>query len=226
MKDFSVSNPLLHYCQENYFDFCFKILSDLPDNLTLAYYDMRSEDFPDYFQITTDLFKKQIGILFHHKRSKPGGIHYETCTKTSHDESYDQLYVSPIYPEFEVPSLIDFLNREIHPEHDELRFKLLKWTINEESLEPYDLSRIPKEYLLDVLTLVFMTSHGFITVPEADLILFTIKRVELGLVPVELEPPEVVNDRAARISFLFTKIATMMQRSMEVTGFKNSLMVK
>lgn len=198
----------------------------MPDNLTLVYYDMRSTDFPDYFEITMDLFRRQAGILMHHKRNKPGGVHLETCTKKSHGEKYDQIYVSPIYPEIEVPALIELLNRDAYPEHDDLRFMLLKFTINEDFLRPHDLSGIPKKYLLDILSLVFMVTHGFINVEEADLILFTIKQVELGQVPDDLQPPSVVNERAFRISFLFGKISLFLQRSMEVTGFKNSLMVR
>ena len=71
-----------------------------------------------------------------------------------------------------------------------------------------------------------MVTHGFVKVEEADLILFTIKQVELGQIPEDLQPPTVVNERAFRISFLFGKIALFLQRSMEVTGFKNSLMVR
>lgn len=198
----------------------------MPDNLTLVYYDLRSTDFPDYLELTMDLFRKQAGILMHHKKSKPGGVHLETCTKKSHEEKYDQLYVSPIYPEIEVPPLIKLLNRDAHPEHDELRFKLLKFTINEDFLKPHDLSVIPKKYLLDVLTLVFMVTNGFIKVVEADLILFTIKQVENDQIPDDLQPPTILNERAFRISFLFGKIALFLQRSMEVTGFKNSLMVR
>ena len=98
----------------------------MPDKLTLVYYDMRSTDFPDYFEITMDLFRRQTGILMHHKRNKPGGVHLETCTKKKHGSKYEQIYVSPIYPAIEVPTLIELLNRDVHPEHDELRFNLLE----------------------------------------------------------------------------------------------------
>lgn len=186
---------------------------------------MRSQDFPNLVDIHMTLFRKQIGILLQHKRSKPGGIHQETCAKRSHSESFERSYESPIYPEILVPSLIELLDRENHAEHDSLRFKLLKWSINEDDRRDRGLEKIPKKYFLDVLTLMFLRRKGFISVVEADLILFTVKNVELGLIPDIIKPPDVVNERAFRISFLYTKTAVSIERSLEITGLKDSMMV-
>lgn len=167
------------------------------------------EYFPGSQEISLGLLLKPLGILLQHNRmNEMQGEHYE-----------------PIYPDAEVPPLLEFLDREKHPEHDELRFKLLKWTISEEILAPHDLSLIPENYLIHILTLVFMTAHRFITVPEADLILWTIRQVELELVPAELEPPLVLDSRAFRISIKFNELAKHQLRSLQVTGLANSKMV-
>lgn len=200
-------------------------MNEISDCITLFYYDMRCADFPNYHEIQMTFFKKQIGILFQHKRSKPGGIYQEIWSKRSHDECYEQFYESPTYPEVQVPPLIEFLNKQDYPEHDALRWTLLEWTISDDSLGVAGLREIPKNYFLDVFTLVFLTRNGFITVLEADLILFTIKNVEQGLIPADIQPPEVLNERAFRIAFLFLAIAIVLQKSIEVTGLKDSMTV-
>lgn len=117
------------------------------------------------------------------------------------------------------------LDRDEHPEHDELRFQLLKWTINEELLRSHDLSLIPKHRLIHVLTLAFMATNGFITSPEADLILYTIKQVELGEVPYVLKPPRCIDSHAFRISLLFSKMTPYLMGSLQVTGLIDNFMV-
>jgi hypothetical protein len=160
--------------------------------------------------------------LLQHKREK---IWYEICTKKDHQVGYQKFHVEPMYPKDEVPPLLEFLNREEYPEHDELRFKLLKWMIDEQKLENQDLSEIPTKYFLDILVLFCLKRNGFITTTEADLILLTIKHVELNLIPQNLQPPPVVNYRAFRISFLFTTFYKSLERSLEVTGLKGSITV-
>jgi hypothetical protein len=131
----------------------------------------------------------------------------------------------PQYPKDEVPPLLEFLNRADFPEHDELRFKLLKWMIDERKLKDVDLSVIPKNYFLDVIVLTWMTRFGFITTTEADFFLLTIKRVETKNIPVNLQPPTVLNKRAFLIAHLFPWFHRTIRRCLEVTGLKKSMKV-
>jgi hypothetical protein len=212
----------LQFCRESYFDFSFSTLQQLPKNFTLHYYDLRLKDCPNLFTVASELFRKQIGILLQHKNEK---ICYEICTKKKHSESYQQFRVDPIYPNERVPPLLEFLTRDDHPEHDNLRFKLLKWMIDEQKLKSHDLSTIPTNYFLDILVLVWLTRNDFITTIEADLILLAIKHVELDLLPQNLEAPPIVHPRAFRVSFLFTKFHMTLERSLEVIGLKGSMTV-
>lgn len=163
------------------------------------------EYFPNNNNALVGVVKKNYGVLFQHKRS---------------DEVYEESY-EPIYPDATVPPLMELLNRDEHPEHDMMRFKLLKWMINEELLGPHDLDVIPKKYLMHLITLVFMTTHSFITVPEADLILFTIRQVDLDLVPIDLKDPEIIDPRAYRISLQFNRLAPYMIHSFSYSGLTN-----
>lgn len=193
----------------------------MPKNVTLDYYDLRSQG-TNMFDAVNQMFQKQIGILLQHKKEK---IWYEIWAKKNHQTGYQKFHVEPKYPKDEVPSLLEFLNRKKYPNHDKLRFKLLKWMVDEQTLKNQDLSTIPTKYFLDVLVLLWLKRNEFITIVEADLILLTIKQVELKQVPKNLETPAVVNPRAFCVAFLFTKFHKSLERSLEVTGLKGSMTV-
>lgn len=218
MPDFRATDPLLHFCRENSFNFTFSTLQRFPKNFSLDYYDLRPEEFSNIFDVVTHLFRKQIGILLKHKQQK---ISYEIGAKRTHEESFSKFLVEPIYPEDELPPLLELLNRSDFPKHDKLRFKLLKWTIDEEKLKKVDLSAIPKKYFQDVITLTWLTFNGLINTIEADLILLSIKHVELDLVPENIQLPQIVHHRAFRIAFMFTKFHNALSRSFQASGLKS-----
>lgn len=194
-------------------------------NVSLVYNDFRKTDFPNLFDNLTSSFARQIGVVLQHQRKKPGGIHFTYNTKKSHDDSYTKHYVSPVYPDDEVPPMIEFLNQSEHPEHDESRFKFLKWIINDETLQDIDLSTIPKKYLLDVLVLTYMVRQGFLSTVEADLILYTVQQVENNEIPIDITAPEIVTDRAFRIPFLFTCFYKVYEHSLQAVGLFDSMAV-
>jgi hypothetical protein len=193
----------------------------MPEQNVLLYVDLRM--FKYFFTIQMELFSKQIGILLQHKKDPK--ILYEIWTKKNHEEDFQRHFVEPVYPVEEVPPLLELLNRQDHPKHDETRFKLLKWLVDDEKLKNEDLSLIPRKYFLDILVLVCLRRHKFIAVQEADLILLTIKNAELGFLPSNLQPPPVLNKRAFQASFLFLKFYSFLQRSLEVVGLEDSLSV-
>lgn len=212
---------MLRLCLKNNYSFTFSILKKLPKNSTLNYYDLRQYKFPDLFEINKEQFCKQVGIVLYHDR-----VHsYEVGAKRTHRESYQKYHWKPNYPRMTLPPLIELLQRDVFPQHDKLRFQLLKWMIDEVKLHFVDLSKIPRKYCVDILVLVFMTSKGFIDVDEADLILLSIKHVELQTVPQDL-PPVIVHPRAFHISFLFTKIHQSIKRCLEITGLRKSMGVR
>lgn len=198
----------MHYCLKNNLKCCLKALIrfDLKQKIIEETEGKRYDYFPNCNKALLGLLKKQCGVLLQHKRF---------------DEIFEENY-EPIYPEAMVPPLLELLNRDEHPEHDTLRFMLLKWMINDELLAHHDLALIPKKYLPQCLILVFMTTHGFITVSEADLILYTIRQVELDLVPIALKAPEIIDARAYRISIQFNKLAANMIQSLTFLGLIHS----
>lgn len=146
-------------------------------------------------------------------------INYEIVTKPNHEEEY-QSYTVEIKPLLHLPLLLELLDRQKHPEHDTIRFKLLKWMIEPIRLRNFDLSTFPVRYLQDILTLVVLRSHNYIDQFEADLILLTIKHVELNTVPENIAAPSVLLGKAVRTSFLFSKFHMILDRCFQVTGLR------
>ena len=136
------------------------------------------------------------------------------------DEKYKMISFNPITPKIKQPPLIELLDRLHYPEHDELRFKLLKWMICEKKACYINFESIPQNIFLDVLALIYMLYEGFIDVIEADIILLSIKHVEDGNVPEELYAPEILHPRAFYVSLLFSYCHYYVTRCLEVTGLK------
>lgn len=224
VSDFS-EDPLLAYCRQNDMDFTFEILEQIPRKFSFSYFDFRCKDFPNINDVFLELLRKQTGILLKHR--KPYKLNqFKVLLRKTHGESFQTITDSPQYPKVEIPPLLELFNRENFPEHDEIRFKLLKWMIDEQKLKDCDLRVIPKNYLLDIMTLTCLTTYGFITTSQADLILLTIYRVQTKKMPERLRPPSVLNKHAFKISFIFVEMHTTINRCLQILGLKKSMTVR
>ncbi|CAO1410077.1 unnamed protein product [Diamesa hyperborea] len=212
-EDYSVTNPLLHQCIQHDLMFVFDILMKTTVNFTLFYYNLSRENI-SYYDYTIPMFQRQLGIIYD-RNSTTGHTIY---SKSTHNDSYRMFKVYPTFPDVTVPPLEKLLFQKDDKDLDKIRFHLLKWMICWDKLKDVDLTTIPKNYLLDVLVLVFMKENGIISTSEADVILLTIKQAELKLIRIDIKCPEVVNARAAKISFLYGKIYTNITRCLEFVG--------
>ena len=150
----------------------------MPVKLTFNYFDHRRSD--NFFASVNRLFRQQMGIILKDKAFKP----YKVCSKMSHnDPQYTLISFNPIISKYRQPPLIELLDRIQYPEHEETRFKLLKWQISEAKLKDINLEFIPQNIFLDILALIYMVNEGFIDVIEADIVLLSIKHVEDNTVP-------------------------------------------
>jgi hypothetical protein len=197
----------------------YEILEKMPKNHTTVYYDYRRNDWPQIFDIRMQSFRRSIGVILQHEIAQED-IVYDTYAKKSVYEGHRLHTVRPIYPKILVPSLIELLDRENFPVHDDVRMKLLKWIISDR-LENIDLSGIPPNYFGTVLTLFYMVEHGFISVKEADILLLSIKHVLLDLIPESLIYPPVVNERAFRISHLYCSMFNSTGRFIKQCGLSD-----
>lgn len=133
----------------------------MPKMNSISFYDLRLNDFPKLFPIEMKFLQKKWGIVLQHK-DLAESYEMTVFTKKSHEDHHKKFLVRIKYPEAEVPPLMELLQRSKHPEHDELRFELLRWTIDDkQSNEKW--KAVPRNYFLDVLILVFMTKTVLLT---------------------------------------------------------------
>ncbi|KAL7050609.1 hypothetical protein ACKWTF_004145 [Chironomus riparius] len=204
------------YCRQKSYYFVHSILSHMTVKLTFNYFDHERSN--NFFTTVNCLFRKEIGIILKDKPFR----RYRICSKMSHaDEKYEMISFNPIIPKFKQPPLIELLDRLQYPEHDELRFKLLKWLICEQKDNHINFESIPQNIFLDVLALIYMVHEGLIDVIEADIILLSIKHVENGDVPEELSAPEILHPRAFYVSMIFSYCHYHVTRCLEITGLKS-----
>lgn len=201
-------------------NFAFTTLREVQETIKLNFVDLRITHKPNVCLVKLELLRRQIGVLLQLKRSK---IEFPVIVKESHDKSYEEKLVTPVYPPFDVPDLMELLNRQKYPEHDETRFKLLKWMICEEELKSHDFTTMSQDYFVDNLVLTFMTSKKLITIAEADLIMRSLiapSQNELVTFNISL-----LDENAFGISMMFTTIYALIQRCLEITGLKDSMSV-
>lgn len=150
-----------------------------------------------------------------------GNFIFDVYGKKNHDENYQKYIMKPEYPPIDVPDLLQLIDRDNYKKLDKVRFDLLKWSIDD-ALREVDLSGIPVNYLRIVLTLYQLVATRFITIYEADLILLSIKRTAFDSCPLEtFKYPDVLDEHAFGIAFLFLCCFDDIERSMEVCGLKD-----
>jgi hypothetical protein len=204
-------------CREKHLDFALSILKNCPGNINCHFFDFKNPI--NLYEKTSLLFRKQIGVVLKEKLEIDS---YQLYTMQNQKERYKRFDVAPIRPEgLDLPPLVELLNRDDFEQYDEVRFKLLKWMVGDEKLEKIELKDIPVNYLLDVLTLSWLSFNGFISTREADLVLLSIESVEKNPFDRKLGPPKSLNSRAFQIAFLFTKFHMLLGDSMEVVGLKS-----
>lgn len=197
--------------------FTYNILNGSPINFSLVYFDLRCKNMPNYYNLAVPMCQRQAGIVLFHSELQEKFV--KIYTKRFHQEQYHEERVAPISPPFDVPLLDDLYSDD--PQFNEDRFNLLKWTMNWRSeLKDFPVHLFPENYMIDVLTLAYLRHNGVINDKEADVFLWTIKNVELNLIPKNIQPPEVPSPRAFRLAFLYVRMFANVARSIEVCGLK------
>lgn len=181
---------------------------------------MRRSDAQSYVEIILPLFQRQNGVVMNHLRPAIGNILVPYSIKKSLEEHYQVYQTSPTYPYFDISPLLNILKREEFPELDSERFRILKWMICDDLLQQHDVNKIPKEYLVDILALVYLKHCGVITAHEADIFLLSVRCVEKAPIPEELLYSPVLDERAFVLAFMYAKVFYRIQIALDITGLK------
>lgn len=196
----------------------------LSKKMKTVYYDLREEKSSVMLNVTRDIYKKMCGILLKDHVLLQIELYYK-------NDHYSKLKLHHTWATVPThilsdPPLLEFLDRRNFPEHDPIRFNLLKWMIDREKLKNVDLTLIPRKYFQDIMTLVLLRRYGLMSVLEADLILLSIRNVECGHVPDELKPPARLNARAFQVAFMYTRIFGFVRGALQVVGLEDTMMVR
>lgn len=211
-------NPTKIFLRQHHI-FTYNVLNELPMNFSLVFVDLRQNDWPTYHELTVPMFQRQAGVALAHSKVTRVKIY----TKLSHIKKYSKLVLPPTLPPFAIPELEHIFGDD--SDLDGLRHDLLKWTIDQDKLKDFDLEKIPENYMIEILTIVYMKQKGIITDKEADLLLWTAKNVENGTISKALQAPPELNPRAFRIAFLYARLFANVSRSVEVCGLKKNYWV-
>lgn len=75
--------------------------------MVTGFYDRRQKNWPNFYEALEKLFKRQIGVVLQHRRSSDPDLQLEIKAKRSHHESMRRHLISPEYPDFDIPDLMD-----------------------------------------------------------------------------------------------------------------------
>lgn len=201
--------------------FTYNVIEGSPLQFTLTFFDLRKNDMKRYDELSIPMLQRQAGILFLQESRPDQKVKIQT--KTTHAGQYSEFLVVPEIPVIQVPSREQLCSD--NSEIDDTRYALLKWSINWEKLQPFHLQEIPSNYMIAILTILFMKYEGVIDDKEADIFLWTIKNSENELVPMNLPAPKRLDPRAFRLAFLYVKLFANVARSIEVCGMKKKYWV-
>lgn len=188
-------------------------------NMDLFSISHRKTDMTNFNDIVIPLYQRQLGVLF--SSQKQSMLSFEIYAKKTHDDSYRNLEVMPIYPDMQVPPLAELFDQE-SSNHDDDRCKLLSWMVLGNVSESSFIQKMranPKNYLLDVLTVNLM-ADGIMSSDEADIFLYTFMNVAEEKIPKNIKHPQVLNEKAFRLVSAFMKLRVEVEASFEIAGLK------
>ncbi|XP_063700370.1 uncharacterized protein LOC134830732 [Culicoides brevitarsis] len=199
--------------------FSYQVLNEKVLYTSLQFVDLRKTDIPLYSELALTLRRKCVGILV---KNKPGGKHQQTFViKTEHEEPFSMVKLDPIFPECLVPSLKDLfmplILKTASLEYKMQRYDLLKFVISEKLTQP-TIDSIPKQYLATAVTIFYMFENKCLTVDEADIFTLSTYAAVMKKIPTKLAPPETLNHRAFRLTFMFLRLSEHIKRAFVICG--------
>lgn len=212
-----LKSPVDDFLLRNHNIFIFNVLNENPINFSLVFFDLRQTDLKHYLELSLPMFQRQAGAIL-----AMNSIHARRLvinSKMTHSANYSRIETYPEYPDFcDVPSMYEILSND--PKYDDYRFDLLKWMVDWNKFKDFNIQILPDEYVIDLLTIIFLKQRQVVTWKEADILLWTVKNVNNKMIPKILTVPRKVDPRAFRIAFLYGRTYANIARCIEVAGLK------
>uniref|UniRef100_A0A182T977 Asteroid domain-containing protein n=1 Tax=Anopheles maculatus TaxID=74869 RepID=A0A182T977_9DIPT len=215
----AVDDPFNFLLQAEH-NFSYTVLTGAPFNCTLFFFDYRTAEFGNYFDIIEPMIARIGGVLLYHYQHERN--HMTVCVKRSHDEPYTFVTVPVTFPhEITPPEVKDLVSKEANLQTSLLQRKLqlLRWVCSEDLLNQEQFNVIPPALLLTVLVLYRLRQIGAVRMFEADLLLLIAHQDTHELFdPLEEPYPQRLILRAFRLAFLFQKVYTHLARFAKAVG--------
>lgn len=194
--------------------FTHNVLQGNTVNFTLILFDLRRDDLGSYYDVSIPMFQRQAGAIQKLYSVEPRQVTF--CGKETHARSYMRFNVDPIEPFFELPSMKEI--QSFDPALNGVRHNLLKWLIDWKKFEHFNIASLPANYIIDIVTIIFMRQHQIITWKESDLLIWTVKNVNRNTISTKIKHPDTIDSRAFRIAFLYSRMYANIARSFEICG--------
>ncbi|XP_049280194.1 uncharacterized protein LOC125762303 [Anopheles funestus] len=215
----TAKDPFSYLLQMEQF-FVHTVLTGAPFNCTLLFFDYRSTEFGNYFEIIEPMIARIGGILLYHHRQERQ--HITVAVKRNHREPHSFVTVPVIFPTTITPPPVkDLMSKETNLSTTLLQRKLqlLRWVCSDDLTELEELSSIPPSLLLTLLVLYRLRQYGAINMFEVNLLLLIAHQVTMDLFDPAKEPyPHILNSRVCRLGFLFQKVYNQFLRVAKALG--------
>uniref|UniRef100_A0A336KCY8 CSON007321 protein n=1 Tax=Culicoides sonorensis TaxID=179676 RepID=A0A336KCY8_CULSO len=219
------------------------ILKDIPFSITTMYMDYRyfltlrcefckknpnfslqSRDRSKvtYTELAIEIRSRIVGVIMQHRNDS--NYKSKAIAKLSHESPYRQILITPKYPEIQVPDLDKLLFPVDDDGLDPSRKLLFQWILTGKNNHKIDTDRLfalPKDYICTVATLFYMVKEGYLTVDDADIILYSIYLAfTKHKFRYEMMTPEYLLKDAFLTTFMFLKLHGFIRRIFKVVGLK------
>lgn len=198
--------------------FTYNVLQGNPFNFSLIFFDLRMKDLGNYYNLAVPMFRRQAGAMLKMNSRIDGKL--KIRTKLSHCEKYKEFTMNPEFPPFDLPTIEEMHSEDSIYNHD--RNNLLKWIIDWNKFKYFNIENLPENFVVDIITIIFLRQQEIISCKEADLLLWVVKNSTRYLIPKFLQFPKTLDPRAFRISFLYVRMYANVERSLEVCGLSKN----
>ncbi|XP_049535033.1 uncharacterized protein LOC125950783 [Anopheles darlingi] len=214
-------DPMEAFLIEEEQTFVLSILKGTAHNSTTLFFDFRSSQLGNYFDIIVPLIARTAGVILYHRQHERTDM--KVLAKRGHLESYAEYTVPAIFPtDITPPHLMELLSQDatLQDALKQRKLQLLRWVCSDD-VDDGMLQAIPSKLVTTVLTLVTLVRNDALLLFEADLLL-SIAHDELNgginSNPTIERYPVRVDPRAFRVAFLFQKVYSHIARTAKSFG--------
>ncbi|XP_053675299.1 uncharacterized protein LOC128725571 [Anopheles nili] len=215
--------PMKAFLLEADHQFVYNILTGARHHFTLYYFDYRSTEFGNYFEIVKPIISRIGGIILYHHRDERQ--HLVVAAQRSHGESHCVGDVPATFPNtITPPPIMELLSPDpdIRARLLDVKLQLLCWVCSDNLLDQLqDFLNVPSSLMVTVLVLYRLRQYGVLRIFEADLLLLIAHQHSTGEFDSSQEPqPDSLLPRAFRLCFLFQKVYTHFARVAKAIGLQ------